>query len=94
MRDHDVDQNFSEHHPQSMHMLGIHGAAYANFAIQESDLIIAVGSRFDDRTTGVPMSRCGDTSGVTTGDGARGTATRLPITVCTAERSSAGASCT
>jgi acetolactate synthase-1/2/3 large subunit len=44
---------FSEHHPQSMHMLGMHGAAYANFAIQESDLIIAVGSRFDDRTTGV-----------------------------------------
>ena len=43
----------SEHHPYSMHMLGMHGAAYANFAIQESDLIIAVGSRFDDRTTGV-----------------------------------------
>jgi len=44
---------FSEHHHQSMHMLGMHGAAYANFAVQESDLIIAVGSRFDDRTTGV-----------------------------------------
>merc|ERR1719502_703722 len=43
----------SEHHPQSMHMLGMHGAAYANYAIQESDLIIAIGSRFDDRTTGV-----------------------------------------
>jgi len=44
---------FSEHHPLSMHMLGMHGAAYANYAIQASDLIIAVGSRFDDRTTGV-----------------------------------------
>jgi len=44
---------FSEHHPLSMHMLGMHGAAYANYAIQESDLIIAVGSRFDDRTTGL-----------------------------------------
>jgi acetolactate synthase-1/2/3 large subunit len=44
---------FSEHHPQSLHMLGMHGAAYANFAVQESDLIIAIGSRFDDRTTGV-----------------------------------------
>jgi len=44
---------FSEHHPHSLHMLGMHGAAYANFAIQESDLIIAIGSRFDDRTTGV-----------------------------------------
>jgi len=41
----------SEHHPKSMHMLGMHGAAYANYAIQESDLIIAIGSRFDDRTT-------------------------------------------
>ena len=35
-----------------MHMLGMHGAAYANYAIQASDLIIAVGSRFDDRVTG------------------------------------------
>ena len=43
---------FSEHHPLSMHMLGMHGAAYANYAIQEADLIVAIGSRFDDRTTG------------------------------------------
>lgn len=44
---------FDERHELSMHMLGMHGAAYANFAIQQSDCIIAVGSRFDDRTTGV-----------------------------------------
>ena len=44
---------YSEHHETSMHMLGMHGAAYANFAIQEADLIVAIGSRFDDRTTGV-----------------------------------------
>jgi len=44
---------FSEHHPLSMHMLGMHGAAYANYAIQEADLIVALGSRFDDRTTGI-----------------------------------------
>jgi len=44
---------FDEREPLSMHMLGMHGAAYANFAIQNSDCIIAVGSRFDDRTTGV-----------------------------------------
>jgi len=44
---------FSELHPLSMHMLGMHGSAYANYAIQESDLIVAIGSRFDDRTTGV-----------------------------------------
>jgi acetolactate synthase-1/2/3 large subunit len=44
---------FDERNPLSMHMLGMHGAAYANFAIQNSDCIVAVGSRFDDRTTGV-----------------------------------------
>lgn len=44
---------FDEHHPLSLHMLGMHGAAYANYAIQNADLILAVGSRFDDRTTGV-----------------------------------------
>lgn len=44
---------FNEFHPLSMHMLGMHGSAYANYAIQESDLIVAIGSRFDDRTTGV-----------------------------------------
>ena len=33
-------------------MLGMHGNAAANMAIQESDLIICVGARFDDRTTG------------------------------------------
>eukprot|EP00316_Scyphosphaera_apsteinii_P023092 CAMPEP_0119298682 /NCGR_PEP_ID=MMETSP1333-20130426/847_1 /TAXON_ID=418940 /ORGANISM="Scyphosphaera apsteinii, Strain RCC1455" /LENGTH=590 /DNA_ID=CAMNT_0007299853 /DNA_START=139 /DNA_END=1911 /DNA_ORIENTATION=- len=44
---------FDEYHPLSLHMLGMHGAAYANYAIQESDLIVAIGSRFDDRTTGV-----------------------------------------
>jgi len=44
---------FDEHHSLSLHMLGMHGAAYANYAIQNADLILAVGSRFDDRTTGV-----------------------------------------
>ena len=42
----------SEHNPHSLHMLGMHGSIYANKSIQESDLIIAIGSRFDDRTTG------------------------------------------
>ncbi|MBU1887889.1 MAG: biosynthetic-type acetolactate synthase large subunit [Candidatus Omnitrophica bacterium] len=36
----------------SLGMLGMHGTAYANHAIQESDLIIAIGARFDDRVTG------------------------------------------
>jgi acetolactate synthase-1/2/3 large subunit len=44
---------FDERDELSMHMLGMHGAAYANFAIQKADCIVAIGSRFDDRTTGV-----------------------------------------
>ena len=36
----------------SLHMLWMHGSVYANKAIQKADLIIAVGARFDDRTTG------------------------------------------
>jgi len=36
----------------ALHMLGMHGSAYANYAVQGSDLLIAVGSRFDDRVTG------------------------------------------
>jgi len=43
---------FPSEHPLSLGMLGMHGTRYANYAIQESDLIIAVGVRFDDRVTG------------------------------------------
>lgn len=43
---------FDELDPKALHMLGLHGAAYANLAIQEADLILALGARFDDRVTG------------------------------------------
>lgn len=43
---------FDELDPKSLHMLGMHGSAYANLAMQEADLIIALGARFDDRVTG------------------------------------------
>lgn len=43
---------FDEHHSLSVGMLGMHGTAYANFAVTECDLLIAVGARFDDRVTG------------------------------------------
>jgi acetolactate synthase I/II/III large subunit len=43
---------FDEHHALSVSMLGMHGTAYANFAVSECDLLIAVGARFDDRVTG------------------------------------------
>jgi len=36
----------------ALHMLGMHGSAYANYAVQACDLLIAVGARFDDRVTG------------------------------------------
>ncbi|KAF7296545.1 Acetolactate synthase [Mycena chlorophos] len=42
---------FDETHPKSLHMLGMHGSAYANRAIQQADVIIALGARFDDRVT-------------------------------------------
>ena len=38
--------------PQSLHMLGMHGTAYSNFAINAADLLLAFGVRFDDRVTG------------------------------------------
>ncbi|KAH0494461.1 hypothetical protein TgHK011_001079 [Trichoderma gracile] len=42
---------FDELDEKSLHMLGMHGSAYANMAMQQADLIIALGSRFDDRVT-------------------------------------------
>lgn len=38
--------------PLSMDMLGMHGSAYANYAVRDCDLLIALGVRFDDRVTG------------------------------------------
>ncbi|MDI6785356.1 MAG: biosynthetic-type acetolactate synthase large subunit [bacterium] len=43
---------FPGDHSLSMGMLGMHGTFYANYAISECDLIIAIGARFDDRITG------------------------------------------
>ncbi|KAM0804215.1 acetolactate synthase [Usnea florida] len=43
---------FDELDEKSLHMLGMHGSPYANMAIQEADLVIALGARFDDRVTG------------------------------------------
>ena len=43
---------FPATHKLALGMLGMHGTAYANHAITDSDLIIAIGARFDDRVTG------------------------------------------
>jgi acetolactate synthase-1/2/3 large subunit len=43
---------FPENHKLALHMLGMHGTAYANYAVTNTDCLIAVGARFDDRITG------------------------------------------
>ena len=43
---------YDQNRPESLDMLGMHGSAYANYAVQECDLLIAIGARFDDRVTG------------------------------------------
>ena len=45
---------FDTTHPLSMRMLGMHGTAFANYAVDDCDLLIAIGARFDDRVAGVP----------------------------------------
>lgn len=43
---------FPEDHPLSLKWLGMHGTVYANNAVNEADLLLAIGVRFDDRVTG------------------------------------------
>ena len=49
---------FSEIHPLSVGMLGMHGTAYANKTVVDCDLIMAVGARWDDRITGKVSEFC------------------------------------
>ena len=51
---------FPESHPLSLGMLGMHGTAYANKAVVDCDLIISIGSRFDDRIIGKAPMFCRD----------------------------------
>ncbi|MEI6176839.1 MAG: biosynthetic-type acetolactate synthase large subunit [Verrucomicrobiota bacterium] len=51
---------FPETHPLSLGMLGMHGTAYANKAMVECDLLINIGSRFDDRIIGKADKFCKD----------------------------------
>ncbi len=50
--------SFPQDHPLSLRWLGMHGAAYANNAANEADLLLAIGSRFDDRVTGKVEKFC------------------------------------
>ncbi len=43
-------------HPLALHMLGMHGLASANYAVEDCDFLIVVGARFDDRVAGDPAS--------------------------------------
>ncbi len=51
---------FPEDHPLSLGMLGMHGTAYANKAVADCDLIMSIGSRWDDRIIGNPDEFCVD----------------------------------
>lgn len=44
--------SYDQSRAESLDMLGMHGTAYANYAVQEADMLIAVGARFEDRVTG------------------------------------------
>ncbi len=46
--------SFDTTQPLAMHMLGMHGTAYANYAVDDCDLLISMGGRFDDRVAGDP----------------------------------------
>jgi acetolactate synthase-1/2/3 large subunit len=45
---------FDTTHPLALHMLGMHGLASANYAVDDCDLLISMGARFDDRVAGDP----------------------------------------
>jgi acetolactate synthase-1/2/3 large subunit len=47
-------------HTLSMRMLGMHGAAFANYAVDDCDFLFAVGARFDDRVAGNPLKFAGN----------------------------------
>ncbi len=47
-----------ESHPLSVRWLGMHGAVYANNTVNEADLVLAIGARFDDRVTGAVRTFC------------------------------------
>jgi acetolactate synthase-1/2/3 large subunit len=47
-------------HPLALHMLGMHGLASANYAVEDCDFLIAVGARFDDRVAGDPVRFAGN----------------------------------
>ncbi|MGB6354465.1 MAG: biosynthetic-type acetolactate synthase large subunit [Steroidobacteraceae bacterium] len=46
-------------HPLSMRMLGMHGAAFANYAVDDCDYLLSLGARFDDRVAGNPAKFAG-----------------------------------
>ena len=51
-------------HPLALHMLGMHGLASANYAVEDCDFLIAVGARFDDRVAGDPVRFAGNARNV------------------------------
>ncbi|MEM9420038.1 MAG: biosynthetic-type acetolactate synthase large subunit [Planctomycetota bacterium] len=59
---------FDQNDPRSVDMLGMHGAAYANWAMRDADVVVSIGARFDDRVTGnvakfAPAARAAEREG-------------------------------
>ena len=52
--------SFPGEHQLSLGMLGMHGTVYANYAVNEANVVLALGIRFDDRIAGVPKEFCKD----------------------------------
>ena len=50
--DADGHRRLRHHEPLSLRMLGMHGTAFANYAVEDCDFLIAIGARFDDRVAG------------------------------------------
>ena len=48
---------FPESDPLALGMLGMHGTVFANYAVNDGDLLLALGVRFDDRVTGAARSQ-------------------------------------
>jgi len=91
--------SFPETHPLSMKWFGMHGSAYGNWAVDQSDLLLCFGARFDDRIhgqCGEVRHRCEDVHiDIDTSEHNKNTARRVSdCSIKSSTRSAASTSCT
>ena len=82
---------FPASHPLNLGMMGMHGEAWVNHAIQEADLLIACGMRFDDRVTGIDFDLCAPRPKRFTSKSTPPRSTRTSRSMCPGRRSARGA---